>query len=348
MVPVLDQDKIPLMPCSEKRARKLMEKGEAKPYWQKGIFCIKLLKEPSNRKMQPIALGVDPGSKREGYTVATEKTVVLNIISDTPDWVKNHVETRRNLRRSRRQRKTPHRQCRLNRSSLRKNRIPPSTKSRWNAKLRILKFLLKIIPITIINVEDIKAKPLEGKKRWNKSFSPLEVGKNYFYDQIKQLGLQLILTEGYGTKSHRDKRNFFKSNNKLDFKWEAHNVDSHSLTEMVLKKEVKPYFGLWQINFLRYHRRQLHVQNPIKGSIRKPYGGTVSLGMSRGSIVKYKDKLYYLGGSSKGKVAIYSIITGKRIKQYVSKKDLSILTTNKWRTQFIPQLKKWDFLHKFQ
>lgn len=59
MVPVLDQNRQPLMPCSEKRASKLMNKGEAKPFWQKGLFCIMLLKEPSNRKYQNIALGLD-------------------------------------------------------------------------------------------------------------------------------------------------------------------------------------------------------------------------------------------------------------------------------------------------
>ena len=47
MVPVLDKDKKPLMPCSEKRARKLLEKREAKPYWSRGVFCIILQKEPS-------------------------------------------------------------------------------------------------------------------------------------------------------------------------------------------------------------------------------------------------------------------------------------------------------------
>ena len=33
-VPVLDTNKIPLMPCSEKRAKHLMNKDQAKPYWQ--------------------------------------------------------------------------------------------------------------------------------------------------------------------------------------------------------------------------------------------------------------------------------------------------------------------------
>ena len=58
-VPVLDSNKVPLMPCSEKRAAKLMNKKQAKPYWQKGIFCIMLLKEPSVREYQDVSLGID-------------------------------------------------------------------------------------------------------------------------------------------------------------------------------------------------------------------------------------------------------------------------------------------------
>lgn len=67
------------MPCSEKRARLLIERKQAIKYWQKGIFCIRLLKEPSERKYQTVAASCDPGSLREGYTVATEKSVILNI-----------------------------------------------------------------------------------------------------------------------------------------------------------------------------------------------------------------------------------------------------------------------------
>jgi hypothetical protein len=344
MVPVLDNNNQPMMPCSEKRARKMMERGEAQAYWQKGIFTIKLIKEPSGRDCQPIALGIDPGSKREGYTVATEKRVVLNITTNTPDWVKDHVGTRRNLRRARRDRKTPYRQCRSNRVI---GGIPPSTKARWNAKLRILRSLLKILPITIINVEDIKAWNKEGQRQWNASFSPLEVGKSWFYQGIENLGLILLKTKGYDTKQHRDKRGFQKSKDKLSFQWESHCVDSHSLVEMSLGKELTPYLGIWQINFLEYHRRQLHVQNPSTDSIRKQYGTTVSMGMPKGATVRYRGKLYYLGGSSKGKVAIHSIITGKRVKQFVKKRDIGVLYTQNRRVQFLPRQKPWVSMHNF-
>ena len=59
MVGVLDKNKKILMPCSEKRARKLMERGEAKPYWSRGVFCIILQREPSSRIYQDIAIGIN-------------------------------------------------------------------------------------------------------------------------------------------------------------------------------------------------------------------------------------------------------------------------------------------------
>jgi hypothetical protein len=346
MVPVLDKDKKPLMPCSEKRARLLMSRGQAVAYWQKGIFCIKLSKQPSGKNCQPIALGIDTGSKREGYTVATEKSVVLNITTNTPNWVKAHVETRRNLRKSRRQRKTPYRACRSNRSTLSVKRMPPSTRARWDAKLRMIKFLLSIIPITTCNVEDIAALTKEGEAKWNKSFSPLEVGKIWFYCEIEKI-VKLIKTEGFNTKLHRDQQGYKKSKKKLDYTWSAHNVDSHSLTELALGKTIKPYYGIYKIEFLEYHRRQLQVQNKLTGGIRKQYGTTISLGMSRGSVVKHQDKLGYLGGSSKDKVAVHSIITGKRIKQHVKTADLKVMHITKRRVQFLPRLKPWVSLHNF-
>jgi len=348
MVPVLDNNKMPLMPCSEKRARKLMLNMQAIPYWQSGIFCIKLTKEPSSRKYQEVVLGIDPGSKREGYTVITTKSVVLNITTNTPDWVKAHVETRRNLRRSRRQRKTPYRACRSNRSTLSKsNRIPSSTKARWDAKLRIIKQLQNILPITIINVEDISAITKEGKTKWNQSFSPLEVGKQWFYSEVEKLNVKLVKTQGFETKKHRDIRGFEKSKAKLDYTWSAHNVDSHSLAEIALGKVVKPYYGIYKIEFLEYHRRQLQVQNKLTSGIRKSYGTTVSMGISRGSTIRYKDKICYLGGSSKDKVSVHSIITGKRINQNTHIRDIEVLYTTKQRTQFLPRLKSWVSLRNF-
>jgi hypothetical protein len=349
-VPVLNEEYKALYPTTERRARRLMERGDAKPYWRKGVFCILLLRKESDQREEykDVVVGIDTGSKREAYTVATEKSVVLNIITNTPDWIKDSVETRRNLRRTRRHRKTPYRKCRSNRS--RKIFLPPSTKARWDCKLRILKLLTTILPITKINIEDVAAKTKKNSPKWNNSFSPLEVGKNYLYNKIEELypNIILIKTKGYDTKIHRDNRGFIKSSKKLDYIWQSHNVDSHSLCEMILEKTISPFYGIYRIDFLKYNRRKLHYQNPIKGNVRRKYGGTVSLGISRGSLTRYKGKLAYVGGTSKGRISIHSIITGERLAQNIRKEKLIMLNNNKYRTQFLPLLKQWVSLQEYR
>lgn len=280
-------------------------------------------------------MGLDPGSKREGYTVLTKNNVVVNITTDTKDWVKKHVEIRRMFRRTRRSRKAPYRKCRSNRLRNRKF-IPPSTKTRWNTKLLMIKYLMKILPFTNINIEDISAKCLKGKAKWNKLFSPLEIGKNWFYSEVRNLGIKLTLTKGYDTKIARDKRGFIKTKSKLDWIWGAHNVDSHILAELALNKNIIPYKGLWRINFLEYYRRILHRKNPGINGIRSKYGGTVSLSLSRGSILKYKNILYYLGGTLKGMVSIHDINSSKRISQKIKIQEINIMYTNNRRVQYIP------------
>jgi hypothetical protein len=336
MVPVVDRKDKPLMPCSEKRARKLMEKGQALPLWKNQIFHIRLLKNPSNEKYQDVILGTDPGSKKEGFTVATGTNVVLNITAEAVTDVKDKVETRYTLRRTKRGRTTPYRKCRFNRSI---GNIPPSTKARWDQKLRILTLLQKILPITVMNVEDVAAETKKNCKKWNKNFSPLEVGKGYFYEEVKAKGLMLITTKGFETKEHRDRRGFKKTKAKLKNVWEAHCVDSHSLVEIATGTEIKPFKGMYIFENFNFHRRQLHVQNPIKKGIRKEYGSTVSLGIPRGSLVKHpRFGMSYVGGTSKGCISLHCL-KGKRLTQSAKKEDLKILNINKWRTQFLPVLK---------
>ncbi len=141
-VPVLDKNNQPLMPCHPARARQLLKKGKAVCRWFRGVFAIKLT-EREGGATQPIAVGIDPGSKREGFTVKSEKHTLLNVQTHSVYWVKTVMESRRNARKDRRNGKTPYRECRWNRSNRRnKGRIPPSIKARWQWKLRILNLSL--------------------------------------------------------------------------------------------------------------------------------------------------------------------------------------------------------------
>lgn len=345
MVPVVNRQGVPVMPCSEKRARKMLEKGVAKSRWKNQIFHIQLLKEPSDNKYQDITIGIDPGSKKEGITVATDTKVVLNITAEAVTHVKEAVETRKNLRRARRNRNTPYRECRFNRVI---GGIPPSTKARWNQKLRILNLLQKILPITVVNLEDIQAKTKKGAKKWNKSFSPLEVGKQYFREEVKSKGLMLHETKGFETKYHRDFRSFKKTKKKLDNVWEAHCVDSHALVEIATGTEIRPFKGMYIFENFCFSRRQLHVQNFSKCGLRKEYGSTISMGIPRGSLVKHpKFGLTNVGGTSKGRISLHSNI-GKRLTQSAAKEDLTVLTINKWRTRFLPAVNDGGFRAKIR
>ena len=68
-VPVVDRAGKPLMPTTPSRARRWIKSKEATPFFKRGIFCVRLNREPSGREYQDIAVGIDPGSKREGFTV---------------------------------------------------------------------------------------------------------------------------------------------------------------------------------------------------------------------------------------------------------------------------------------
>lgn len=332
MVPVLDSQKQPLMPCTEKRARKLMEKGEAKPFWKQGIFCIILQREPSERNVQPVCVAIDPGSKRTGITVATETKVVCNMLFNAPGWVKKHMEFRATMRGSRRSRKTPYRQCRFNRNINQDWWIPPSTKSRWQAHIRIINVWRKLVPVSDVVIEDIKARSIKGSDQRNRNFSPLEQGKKWFnYEIVKMGNMSLTKFRGYETKSQRDYRGFSKTKEKLKDIWEAHNVDSHCLAEM-LYGDIKPYKGFIRCDFIQWHRRQLHVSNPVKGGVRRMYGGTRSMGLNRGTLVRHhKHGLTYVGGTSNGRISLHKLDTGKRVAENAKQGDLQVLTNLKYR-----------------
>ncbi len=338
MVPVLDREKIPLMPCSEKRARKLMERKAAKAYWKNGVFCIILQRDPSERNYQDVVIGIDPGSKRTGITVTTEKRVVCNQLFNTPSWVKKAVEQRKILRKARRSRKTPYRRCRSNRSI---GNLPPSTRSRWGAYLRVVDFWKRLVPLTTVSIEDIKAETKKNCRKWNKNFSPLEVGKKWFEEQVRSKKLDLYKFQGYETFNQRTYRGFKKTSKKMRDTWDAHNVDSHCLCELSVGN-IDPFFGIQKCELFQWHRRQLHVSNPIKGGIRKQYGTTRSLGLNRGTLVSHpKYGLTYVGGESKGSISLHSIETGKRLSQSIKKEDCKVLTNLRWKTQLLPNLKDW-------
>lgn len=73
-VPAVNSNQRPLMPTTSSRARRWIKSGKATGFWKRGVFCVRLNVEPSSRNTQPIAMEIDPGSKREAITIKPKYT----------------------------------------------------------------------------------------------------------------------------------------------------------------------------------------------------------------------------------------------------------------------------------
>ena len=324
-VPVKTKDGQQLMPMHAARARKLVKRGEATPYWDNGIYSIRLNKEPSDRDTQEICVGVDPGSKKEGFTVKSETHTYLNVQADAHSNVGKKVEKRRELRRGRRSRKCPNRKNRTNRLANRE-RIPAGTRARWDWKLRVLDWLSKLYPITYVCVEDIQAPTIQHAQNWNKSFSPLEVGKQWFYTEIEKRW-KLLTLQGWETQEIRESLGLKKSSNKLSEIFEAHCVDSWCLAYHTIGgNPIVDNTDIFCISPIRIRRRELHRQNPQKGGKRPRYGGTTFNGWVKNTLVKHvRHGLTRMSGFGKTGISLYSL-DGQRLCQNAKISECKVLT----------------------
>jgi hypothetical protein len=334
-VPVIDQQQRPLMPTTPARARRWIKSGKATAFWKGGLFCVRLNVEPSAREVQPLAVGIDPGSKREGFSALSAAHTYLNIQAEARQGVKEAEQESTRMRRTRRSRKTPCRKPRQNRKQSKK-KLPPSTRARWQWKLRLARFLYQLFPVSVFVVEDIKARTL-GKRRWDRSFSPLEVGKQWFYAQLSQLA-PVQTKQGYETKALRDQLGLKKTSKKLVEVWEAHCLDAWVLAHSAVGGKTAPdNRRLVCVAPLVWHRRQLQRFQPEKGGKRKPYGGTLSQGIKRGTLVKHpKWGKAIIGGAMDDRLSLHDPQANQRLTQMAKVTDCRPLKLLRWRTRLVP------------
>ncbi len=284
-IPVVDSRGIPQMPCTPAKARHLFKSGKARPKRNKlGLFYVQLTYEQESDN-QPLVVGIDPGSKFEGFSVVGTKDSVVNLMAEAPDHVKKAIETRRTMRRARRFRKW-RRPKRFDNRHNRKRRIPPSTRSRWEAKARIVAHLKSILPLSDAMVEDVQAVTRPGARRkWNAAFSPVQVGKEHLYRLLGDMGLEVHLKEGGQTKELREQYELKKTKSKSKQSFDSHAVDSWVLAASVSGADKPTCTRLWYVVPAVLHRRQLHRLQASQGGKRSSYGGTRSRGLKRGTIV---------------------------------------------------------------
>jgi hypothetical protein len=131
------------------------------------------------------------------------------------------------------------------------------------------------------------------------------------------------LIQGHKTAEARNALGLKKSKQKLADSFAAHCVDSWVLANVWLGGHTAPdNQAMLYIVPLRFHRRQLHRLQAEPGGVRKPYGGTRSLGFKRGSWVKHPQHgVCYIGGNLNGRLSLHNLQDGKRLTPRDSPKE---------------------------
>ena len=152
MVYVLSKTGQPLMPTeNHAKVRVLLKQGRAKVI-NKCPFTIQLLYSSTNYT-QKIILGVDSGSKHIGLSATTKNKVLFESDVELRNDIVDLLSTRRELRRSRRSRKTRYRKPRFNNRKRGKGWLAPSIKQKINSHITMIAKVHKILPISNIVVE---------------------------------------------------------------------------------------------------------------------------------------------------------------------------------------------------
>ncbi len=156
---VLDHNKQPLMPCHPARARKLLKKGKAAVY-RRYPFTI-IMTHRVGGDLQPIEIKFDPGSRTTGIALVGHfdrgtEVIWAGNLNHRGLQVKNNLNSRRSIRRSRRNRKTRYRPARFLNRRRPQGWLPPSLRSRVdNVSIWMIK-LSWLAPITQIAVETVR------------------------------------------------------------------------------------------------------------------------------------------------------------------------------------------------
>lgn len=188
-------------------------------------------------------------------------------------------------------------------------------------------------------VEDVQASTKKGKK-WNAHFSPVQVGKMHLYRMLTAMGLRVETREGWQTKELRDSYGLTKTKSKDKHVFSSHAVDAWVLAASVSGASQPTCMRLWYVVPARLHRRQLHALQPSKGGMRRPYGGTRSLGLKRGTLVKHPNYgVCAVGGCDRKKktISLHDYRTNKRLTQSAKAATCHVLTWVAFRSWLVAE-----------
>jgi len=202
LVYILNKNNEPLMPCSSRKARLLLKEDKALVV-KRTPFTIKL-KFGSSGYKQLINLGIDIGSKTVGLSTSTKKKELYAAELHLRNDIVNLLSTRRQYRRTRRNRLRYRKTRFLNRvKSKHKGWIAPSIENKIYSHIKMIDMIHKILPVSKIIVETAK---FDIQKIKNPEISGIE------YQQGEQLGFYnvreyVLWRDGYKCRGRKGCKN---------------------------------------------------------------------------------------------------------------------------------------------
>lgn len=115
-------------------------------------FVVQLDYE-STTYTQEVSLGIDAGSKHIGVSASSEKKELLAAQVELRNDVVNLLSTRRELRRTRRNRKTRYRKVRFDNRKRKDGWLAPSIELKVESHLKVIRLVHKLLPITKTTIE---------------------------------------------------------------------------------------------------------------------------------------------------------------------------------------------------
>ena len=154
---VLDPNRHPLDPCHPARARQLLDAGRAAVFRRFPFTIILHDRTRAASMVQAHRLKIDPGSKTSGLAIVQGPRVIWAAeLTHRGQRIKAALETRRAIRRGRRQRQMRYRQPRFLNRTRPAGWLPPSLQRRVCNLMTWVERLSRLCPITALSQELVR------------------------------------------------------------------------------------------------------------------------------------------------------------------------------------------------
>ncbi len=203
---VLDKRKKPLMPCSEKRARQLLDRGRARIH-KIEPFTIRLVdRRAEDSVVNGIFVKLDPGSKETGMAVVRKNggdacALEFMDIEHRGARIRKKMQQRAGYRRRRRSANLRYRAPRFDNRKRGKDRVPPSLMHRVDTTYSWARKICRLAPVIGIEMEFAK---FDTQQMENPEISGVE----YQRGELAGYEVREYLLEKWGCKcAYCDKEN---------------------------------------------------------------------------------------------------------------------------------------------